>query len=209
MKMPCKSKLEEYKKVISAQHPALLNTCFVVDGMKVLIGCSGLFLTQERFYNGWKGDHFITNLFVFCPDGTICAALINTPGNCHDSKLASYGTRSIYSKLDEWYEKYGVYCVMDSAFCTWNRESCIKSVPRDRVTQVATSKEDTHILDEALSLWQSAEWGMRALQGSMLRLKARWVYEERDERRVSLLMMVLLFNYRANNMDLNQIRSVY
>ena len=37
----------------------------------------------------------------------------------------------------------------------------------------------------------------------------QWVYEERDKQRVSLLMMVLLYNYRANNMDLNQIQSVY
>ena len=45
MKMPCESKLEEYEKVISVQYPALLNTCFVADGMKVLNGCLGLFLT--------------------------------------------------------------------------------------------------------------------------------------------------------------------
>ena len=203
VRMPAEQKLEEYKKVVAARHPALKHTCFVADGMKVLIGRSGLFFTQERFYNGWKGDHFITNLFVFCPDGTICVALINAPGNCHDSELASYGSRSI------WHEKYGVQCVMDSAFCTCNRQSCIKSVPRDRVTQVASSSEEIAVLDQALSLRQSAEWGMRALQGSMPRLKARWVYEERDERRVSLLMMVLLYNYQANNMDLNQIRSVY
>ena len=43
----------------------------------------------------------------------------------------------------------------------------------------------------------------------MPRLKARWVYEERDEQKVLLLMMVLLYNYCANNMDLNQICSVY
>jgi hypothetical protein len=46
---------------------------------------------------------------------------------------------------------------------------------------------------------------MRALQGSMPRLKARWSYEERDERLVGLTMLVLLYNYKANNMDLNQI----
>ena len=74
---------------------------------------------------------------------------------------------------------------------------------------MASSSEEIAVLDQALSLRQSAEWGMRVLQGSMPRLKARWVYEERDERRVSLLMMVLLYNYQANNMDLNQIRSVY
>ena len=149
VQMPSEEKLTEYKQVVTARHPALKNTCFVADGMEVLIGWSGLFLKQEA---GWKGDHFITNLFVFCPDGTICAALINAPGKCHDLELASYGTCSIYSKLDEWYDKYGMQCVMDSAFCTRTHESCIESYPRDRVTQVASNPEDVAILDQALSL---------------------------------------------------------
>ena len=43
----------------------------------------------------------------------------------------------------------------------------------------------------------------------MPRLKARWPYKERDERLVGLTMIALLHNYKANNMDLNQIRTVY
>ena len=121
VRMLVEQKLEDYKKVVSARHPVLKHTCFIADRMKVLIGCSGLFLTQESFYNGWKGDHLITILLVFCPDGTICATLINVPGNCHDSELALYGNCSIYSKLDKWHDKYGVQCIMESAFCTCNR----------------------------------------------------------------------------------------
>ena len=60
-----------------------------------------------------------------------------------------------------------------------------------------------------MSVRQSAEWGMRALQGSMPRLKARWHYEERDERFIGPHVMMFLHNYKANNMDLNQICSVH
>eukprot|EP00977_Amphora_coffeiformis_P028197 scaffold34851_cov313-Amphora_coffeaeformis.AAC.1 len=51
----------------------------------------------------------------------------------HDSELAMVGHPCIYEKIDAWYEKYGIKCVMDSAFCTASRNSIIKSLPRERI----------------------------------------------------------------------------
>lgn len=51
------------------------------------------------------------------------------------------------------------------------------------------------MLEEALSLCQSAEWGMRALQSAMPCLQARWHYEERNERLVGLTLIALLYNF--------------
>ena len=45
---------------------------------------------QEMFYNGWTNDNYLTNLFVFCPDGTILACVLNCPGSMHDSELAAF-----------------------------------------------------------------------------------------------------------------------
>ena len=45
---------------------------------------------------------------------------------------------------------------------------------------------------DATSMRQSAEWGMRALQSSFPRLKDRFVYEEQGERKVMLRMILLL-----------------
>ena len=62
---------------------------------------------------------------------------------------------------------------------------------------------------EATSARQTAEWGMLALQASFPRLKDRFVYEERGERRIVLKMMVLLYNMRARMVGINQILNTY
>ena len=127
----------------------------------------------------------------------------------HDSELAASGSPSIYTKIDMLYEQYGVKCVMDSAFANANKESIIKSKKRETIASTAESREEFEELMAALSVRQAAEWGMRALQGAFGRLKLVWPYEENDERYWGLSVIALLYNYSANNMDLNQIRRVY
>jgi hypothetical protein len=93
----------------------------------------------------------------------------------HDSELALMGNPSIYQKLDQLFGQYGTKCVMDSAFSKRDRQSIIKSVQRDAVCITADNVEQALSLEDAKSVRQSAEWGLRALQGSMPRLKARWM----------------------------------
>ena len=56
---------------------------------------------------------------------------------------------------------------------------------------------------------QSAEWGMRDFQSSMPRIKDRMKFEERGERKVTLTVMILLYNLRARLVGLNQLKSFY
>ena len=56
---------------------------------------------------------------------------------------------------------------------------------------------------------QSAEWGMGSFQSSFPRILDKLKYEERNERRVILILLILLFNYRANRVGINQIRNTY
>jgi hypothetical protein len=56
---------------------------------------------------------------------------------------------------------------------------------------------------------QTAEWGMRMIQTSFPRIKDRFVYEERGERRIYLKMLILLYNMRARMVGINQIRNTY
>ncbi len=62
---------------------------------------------------------------------------------------------------------------------------------------------------DATSMWQSAEWGMRAFQLSMPRLKDCMKFETRGEQRVTLTMMILLYNLQARAVGINQLKSVY
>lgn len=209
VKLPTAEKVNCYREAIENRYPMLKNVASVGDGLKILLQKAGDDQTQEAFYNGWKSGHYITNLFVFAPDGTIIMSMINCPGSMHDSELAASGSPSIYTKIDILFEDYGVKCVMDSAFANANKPSIIKSKKRETIASSAESREEFEELMGALSVRQAAEWGMRALQGAFGRLKAVWPYEEKDERYWGLALISLLYNFSANNMDLNQIRNVY
>ena len=62
---------------------------------------------------------------------------------------------------------------------------------------------------DATSVRQLSEWGMRGFQGSFPRLTDRLRYEEQGERRIILSMIVLLCNFRATNIGINQIRTTF
>ena len=65
------------------------------------------------------------------------------------------------------------------------------------------------IARDATSMRQSAEWGMRAFQSSMPHIKDRMKFEERGERKVTLTVMILMYNLRAQMVGLNQLNSFY
>ena len=58
------------------------------------------------------------------------------------------------------------------------------------------------------SLRQAAEWGMRALQGSFSRLKAR-LSSDKKKRGMIVLSIILLHNFRTEHVGLNQIATVF
>ena len=122
----------------------------------------------------------------------------------HDSELAAFGR--VYDKLHLLYERNGGKCVMDSAFCARGNDFVIKSIQN---YHSAKNADEFMMLTEATSMRQAAEWGMRALQGSFPRLKCRIVYEEKGERQLIIESIVLLYNWRANTVGINQIRTTF
>ena len=203
--LPDATNVAKYKEAIARKYPVLKDVAFVGDGLKILLQKAGDQTTQEAFYNGWKAGHYITNVFVFAPDGTIVMSMLNCPGAMHDSELASIGVPSIYHKIDSMYELYGAKTVMDSAFSASGKQSIIKSTTKERISTTAENEHEYEVLCAATSVRQAAKWGMRALQASFSRLKATWPYEEKDKRLWGLTLIIYLYNFAANNMDLNQI----
>lgn len=59
-----------------------------------------------------------------------------------------------------------------------------------------------------VSLRQASEWGMRALQGSFARLKAKLTWD-REKRGNILFSIVLLHNFRTHKVGINQIAAVF
>lgn len=114
VKVPSEDKIKEYIQSIEERHPLLKDVWCTMDGLKLTLQCSGDNTVQNNFYNGWTHDHYVSSVFVFCPDGTIPICCYNVPGSVHDSKIAEWG--NIYQKLTNVYETTGAKCTVDSAF---------------------------------------------------------------------------------------------
>ena len=104
------------------------------------------------------------------------------------------------------YQRDGGQCTVDSAFGNVNREFLIKS-----------SQELIHIRSycarsiarDATLMRQSAEWGMNAFQSTIPRIKDRMKFEKRGECKVTLTVMILMYNLQARMVGINQMQSFY
>ncbi len=68
---------------------------------------------------------------------------------------------------------------------------------------------ERRITHDDTSMQQSVEWGMRAFQSSMPRLKDCMKFETCGEQRVTLTMMVFLYSLQAWAVGINQLMSFY
>ena len=202
------NKIEEYVDAVAKKHNQLgkERVAFTIDGTKLYIEQAGSNVIQNMFYNGWTKDHYVSNVFVFAPDGCIVAMTINAPGCMHDSGIATYG--SMYDKMQYMFDTYGVKSVVDSAFMAVKKEHMIQSGQQIPLV-VSTDHSVVRLHKEATQFRQSSEWGMRTLQASFPWLKDRMVYKEVGERLVVLKLISQLFNLRANCVGISQIRNTY
>ena len=208
--IPSAKDINEYKAAFGARHPLLQDCWATMDGLKLQLQQSGNTAIQERFYNGWTHDHYVTSVFCFCPDGTIPIAFFNVPGSVHDSQVAELG--NTYEKLEQVYESTGGKCCVDLAFSNHKKDYLLKS-GQDLLGLSALTRQGQQIEHQlrrqTTSARQTAEWGMLSIQASFPRVKDRFIYEERGERRIVMTMFVLLYNMRVRMVGINQIRNTY
>lgn len=177
----------------------------VTDGLKIYLDQSKKSVIQNMFYNGRLHDDYVGTVFVFALNGCIISCATNAPGVMHNSVLAEWG--NVYAKLEHCFEEFGGKYVVDSAVCREVYPFFIKSA-QDLGTS-ATSAHEIIRLQQAMSVQQASEWGMRALKGSFPWLKDLLAYEERGERKLIIRSIVALFNLRARLVRINQILSSY
>jgi hypothetical protein len=141
--------------------------------------------------------------------GEIIACRTNCPGSWHDSRVAE----GIYEKLE-----HGTpdgYClVADSAFPTGHNRIAGKilvplkagtKLPRDP----AKRKHVFQLSRSIISYRQTAEWGMRELQGSFGRLRIPLGIEDMGKRADLIESCFRLHNLRTRLVGINQIKNVY
>jgi hypothetical protein len=206
VRLPNADEVDELCKLINNKYENLTRVWAAMDGLKVMLQQAGNAEVQSMFYNGWMCDHYISNLFLFSPNGRICACYFNAPGSVHDSTMAEMS--GIYDKIDSIHQQTGGQVVVDSAFSKKGRPSLIKS-NQNNIDNQGRARQLNTINREATSVRQLSEWGMRGLQGAFPRLADRVPFEERGERKQLLQLVVLLFNYRTEKVGFNQIQTVF
>ncbi|KAF7371843.1 hypothetical protein MVEN_00041100 [Mycena venus] len=149
----------EYNALIVARHP-LLDGAFTSDDMEI----------ENATFNGWLSEHYISSVVSFAPKGNVIAAKINAPGSWHDSCIA----QPIYEKLQT-RTPDGFYLVADTVFPRGAKqiEGKIRAPIKTGQRMQGTTEEIEERLAfdrQLLSYRQTAEWGMRGLQGSFGRL---------------------------------------
>ena len=208
VKPPSDEEVERLKEICVNRHSSLKNVYCFADGLKLMLEQAGEDDIQGMYYNSWTHDHYVTNVFCFSTDGRIICCVVDAPGCLHDSTLADWG--GIYELLEEVHARAGGVCCVDSAFAADGADYLIKSA---QDTTKAETPEDLLKIRQATSLRQAAEWGMRAIQSSMPRLKDRFPYEEEEkelkEREIILSIVPHLYNFRLEFVGLNQIRNTY
>ena len=201
VRKPSREEVLAYQQATMAKYPSLPEVWGTLDGLNLNIQSTKDDKVQSIFYNGWTHGHYVSSVFVFRMDGTIRICGLNAPGTMHDSTLADYG--NVYEKLEAVFDETGGKVVVDSAFRLANNNFIIKSgqnVPLGNPQVVVRARDAT-------SIRQSSEWGMKQFQSSFPRVKDEFRLETQEERRIILLLVVYLFNYRTNLVGCNLLSS--
>jgi hypothetical protein len=178
VEMPDDNKIDSFVLSINEKYPLLCNCWGAMDGLKLRVEKAGDCQIQNMFFNGWQHDHYISNLFLFSPDGKIRACYINAPGTLHDSTMAKRG--SVYDKINLLFGERGAKSVVDLAFSSEACQSMFKSWQLN-IDNQGYVWQNSQVQRQATSVRQLSDWGMRGLQASFPRLKDRLMWEEKGE----------------------------
>ena len=209
VEFPNASTIFHFASVMHDRYPSLLGMFGFIDGLRLELHPCAESDMENAYYNGYTHDHYVSNVFLFTPDGCVSYAITNCPGNWHDSVVSRTG--GLYDILIRDVPN-GFFVVADSAFPVHGDVGQkIKRCPKhgEIATQSIIGLSSTQ-LEDLSKMRQSAEWGNRALEGSFPRLKEVFPWEEGGFfRSVVITNCVHLVNLRARLIGPSQIRSVW
>ncbi len=168
--LPAPHEVARYQQAAIKKYPNLDGVWGTCDGIKLQFQKTKSERIQRLFYNGWTHGHYISNIYIFALDGTICICRVNAPGSMHDSNVSDYSF--VYDKLQLVFTQSGGRVVLDAAFRAMGQEDIL----------VKSGCDD----EDATSRRQSAEWGMGRFQASFPRIEDHIRYEENGEHCIML-----------------------
>ena len=206
VRWPDRDEMKVYASMVQRREPTISNVIGFVDGVALPICCNSDPDIQSRYYNGYHHDTTVNNVFAFAPTGKIIYASYNHPGCLHDATCAI----GLKSKGVETLGSYAL-CV-DQAFSRTGEcfEKFVGPISIDARRKIAPVLRNNikKKISKYISLRQAAEWGMKALQGTFTRIKARLPSDGQIRKRI-IGCVIFLHNFRTELMGINQITTVF
>ena len=178
-----------------------LNVIAMMDGDKLVSKNPDKSILQSRDCNGWTKDTNRNAVLVWDPFGKIVDAVVNAPGNYHDSRSTKWG--NIYDhciKIPTLFK-----CVCDDTFYTQGelQDKLIKT------KEEYTEGEKRGDYDMTLThLRQCSEWVNQTFTGCFQRLK-ELLPTDNEKRALLMWACILLTNYRTETLGINQIKTYF
>jgi DDE superfamily endonuclease len=192
--------------LVQNREPKIRDVIGFTDGVSIPVKCSSSPMLQATDYNGYHHDTMCNNVFCFASTGKIIYACINYPGSFHDSQVAVGLIRCVLEHLgrykicvDQGFPRSGDLFDKFVGPMSQRTRNNIAPLLRRAILQ----RHNLYV-----SLRQSSEWGMRALQGTFSRLKAR-LPSNKSKRKYIIGSIVFLHNFRTEYVGLNQIATVF
>ena len=82
--MPNTNEIYYLCELINEKYKAIDNVWGTMDGLHIDLEVCSNHPKQSMFYNNWKYCHYVTNLFLFTPNGKIATCFFNCPQIIHD-----------------------------------------------------------------------------------------------------------------------------
>ena len=188
---PTNDQMEIFARMINLREPTIDDVIGFLDGMSIPVQCSDDPIIQNAFFNGYHQDTMVNNIFLFSPEGKILFACYNAPGSWHDSHVARPLVTVVLDKLgqykicvDQGFKRSGNLLNKFVGPISKSRRRNLSPVLR----QMLIRQHNIYV-----SLRQSSEWGMRALEGSFSRLKSRLTSKAKTRRNIIFSILLLLF----------------
>mgnify|MGYP003386608260 CR=1 FL=1 len=195
-----------FANLIRRREPSITNCIGFLDGVSFHACCSSDEYEQNAHYSGYHCDTMCNNVFLFAPTGIVIGSSINYYGSWGDSAVCDPIKRKFKRKAP------GFSCAVDQGFPRSGEMEGVFigpiSTKKRKTLHPIIRKETLKLHNTYVSLRQSSEWGMRALQGTFPRLKSRLCSD--SHRRGDIIeSIVLLHNFRTNKVGFNQIQTVF
>ncbi|KAG2048889.1 hypothetical protein BDR06DRAFT_984583 [Suillus hirtellus] len=195
--------------LIVAHHSRLEGAFRSIDGLILPVQTSHDVDIENATYNSWLSKHFVSSVIAFSAEGIVIVARTNAFGSWHDSHLTSH----IYTKLclDT---PPGYYIVADTAFphgtTSIDGRICTPLKHGQVLCGSAAEIEEHMVFNcQLLSYCQTAEWGMRAIQGAFGRLHMPLDITNQEAHSNLIEICLRLHNLHAVCVGINQIWTVY